>query len=402
MTIPHRTAARSAPTAIALALAALASTTAVPAHATPKADAAKLSRAATRLLVLKKLPEACDLYQQSYELEPLVATLASLAKCREQAGQIPAAVDAYRKLVATKHPVYQKQAEAALKQLEPRLPPPAPAPVKAPEPPPPPVVVPVAPVKSVAGAAWNDGFGFVVQGAPPPPAGAPPAPPKVPAKSEEHLTRVAVSLDAGLAIFSPVVYQCAAQPCTTRETFYAPRLDFTVRTEFRRASSWIAPWFDMPSTGVVVPSDGNQLWAIASTAPHFGLDLHPGRLPNLGFGPFFGWRFGLMIPKDGSPVFDQGAEVSPINIHIRTAEAENKPPAFDLDMYFVQRFAQRGFQASFAGARMGVGGQTRFRLVVEGRLHASGEYSHADGSFDVLAASFPQILFLGIGIGSAE
>ena len=200
----------------------------------------------------------------------------------------------------------------------------------------------------------------------------------------------------GLALLLPEVWG-------VHDVTPAPRLDFTIRAEFRRQSSWVAPWFDVPSTFVYVPGDTSAIQMLVSTAPHVGLDVHPARLPNLGFGPSIGYRIGLWLPhvSGPAPTIENGVDLSPLHIHFRTREADGAPPTFDLDTYFVEKLSGP-FHAEYVGLRMGVGGHARFRVVAEYRLHVDGTYSRNDDGFATITASFPQVLFVGVGVGSAE
>ena len=360
----------------------------------PAVEAAELVSAGNAAIAQKKLPEACDLFEKSYEVRPQPSTLASLARCREKAGQTPAAIEAWRKLEATGGPAYKNQAKTALKALAPQSSPPPPPAAPAKSGPAAPAAAPaVTAVKSVGGATWSDGVGFVLTGPAPAASATPWTPPPVPVGLEHSLSRVSWGLDAGLAIYVPTTVKSSV-------TALAPRLDFTIRAEFRRQSSWLAPWFDVPSTIVFVPDSASPVRSILNTAPHVGIDVHPARLPNLGVGPFIGYRVGLMLGGGGSPTIENGVDLSPLHVHFRTREVDGAPPTFDLATYFVEKLSGP-FHAEYVGLRMGVGGHTRFRVVAEARLNVDGTKSPGAQAFETVVASFPQAFFVGVGVGSA-
>jgi hypothetical protein len=364
----------------------------------PAVEAAALTAEGNKLLAAKSYAEACDRFDRSYAIRPQPSTLASVARCRESAGQAPAAMAAWRKLEAEGGPVYKNQAKAALKKLAAAAPPPPPPPVapKPSEPPRPSGPMPVTPVKAVSGATWSDNLGFVLPGPAPTEAKSAYVAPEVPGGTEVSLTRVAFGIDATASFVSPMVFGGA--PLAV-----APRIGFSIRAEFRRQSSWLAPWFEIPHFGSYTPGDSPFVRVALGAAPRVGIDLHPGRTQIIGFGPFIGYRIGLMFAGGGSapPKLENGVDLAPLHIHLRTREIDGAPPTFDMVSYIVERMSGP-FHAEVVGLRIGLGGGARFRIVGEYRLHVGGTYSRSDDVFATYAASFPEQAFVGIGIGSAE
>jgi hypothetical protein len=359
-------------------------------------EAAELAAEGAKLLAAKRIDEACDRFERSQAIRSQAATLASLARCREKAGQTAAAIHAWRKLEADGGPVYENQARAALKALvPPTAAQPLPAPAEAPAASPASSSPPVTPVKAVSGATWSESLGFVLPGARPMDAKSAFVTPEVPKLAEVSLTRVALGFDAGASFLVPEVFGGA-------DLTAAPRIAFSVRAEFRRQSSWIAPWFEVPHFASVSPQKSPVVRVAVGAAPRVGVDVHPGRTQTIGFGPFVGYRLGLMFAGNSeSPQLENGLDLSPLHVHLRTSEVDGRPPVFDLVTYFVERLSGP-FHAEVVGVRIGIGRKQRFRIVGEYRLHVDGTYARSDSPWETFAASFPEQAFIGIGVGDAE
>ena len=416
---------------------------AAPAALAANTAAERAAKEGAQLLLKGKVAEACDRFAESQRLEPKPATQLALARCQQKAGRLAAALETYRALAASGTPSSSKMAAAtALRTLEKKVPklvvaigasapelrvardgaPLDGADWNKPLPVDPgahvvsatargkkawsttvnvtsgtvTVDVPaleddvaeigaqttqLAPLKSIAGASWSDGLGFVTPGGPAPTPQDRPTPPQVPIVRDQRLTRVGVDLDVGPVLF-------AARGSST----LGARGDFIVRPEWRRKSSWVAPWFDVPLTGGYVPDAGA---GFVGAGARLGIDIHPARLPWIGFGPFAGYRF-LVLVGHGDPVVDHCPDLGLMNLHFRTKEAENDEPLFDANVYVVERVhvAGEGGAATFGGLRLGLGGFVRFRAFVEYRF-----LPDANGNaYGILA----QQLFGGIGLGFSE
>jgi hypothetical protein len=442
---PHAASLRSAqrrPRAFLAGLLVL--TLAVDASAA-NPEATRAAKDAARLLVQGKVAEACALFAESQRLDPKPATQLSLAKCQERAGQLGAALATYRALAAGAPSTYQITASIARKALEKKMPKLV-VTVGAPRPPDlrverdgalvdaaewsqplavepgahtitatargkrpwtatvtvakTPVTVVVPPLQDdvvavgsqgtalsalgrIGGASWSEGVGFVLPGDPPPPPTVAP-PPTMPTMQDDDLSHVGAALDVGALLYlrSPGVLG-----------------GVSIRPEFRHRSSWVAPWFDIAVEGGYLPQLGTGLVHVST---HVGVDVHPARLPQIGFGPFVG--YGVFVFKGNAlPInqgqdqstaqADHGPDLGPLNIHFRTTETEAEPPIFDADAYVLERLALRlQDKATYVGLRLGVGREVRFRAFVEGRVAV-------DRGTDLALA---QQLHAGIGIGGAQ
>ncbi len=197
---------------------------------------------------------------------------------------------------------------------------------------------------------------------------------------DDDLSHVSVALDTGVVLMSNL-YQ------STNSLGF--RGNFTVRAEFRRKSSYVAPWFDVVIPGGVFP-DGTT--ALFGGGAHVGIDVHPLRLPWIGIGPFVG--YGLVVFKNSNDLeADHGPDIGLLNVHLRTKESEAHPPVFDADATLIERVSLREHdKATYGGLRLGVGAAVRFRAFVEYRLAAD----------EVAVLGLAQRLYAGIGIGGAE
>jgi hypothetical protein len=241
-------------------------------------------------------------------------------------------------------------------------------------------------LKSIGGATWYDGMGFVLAGdAPAPPPEVPP--PTLPAMRNDDLSHVSVAFDAGAALNTQGPGQQA----------WGVRSDFVVRPEFRHRTSWVAPWFDLRLTAGYLPSNAAGLAeGFGGGGGHVGVDVHPLRWTWIGFGPSFG--YGAFFEYANSTlVGDTGPEIGLFNVHFRTKESENSPPVFDAAAYVDEVFtlgtsSLPGGGATYLGTRIGVGGKLRFRAFVQGLAAGGGAGTIRTG----------QTLYAGIGLGSPE
>jgi hypothetical protein len=108
----------------AAALAALA--LAAPAHAQSTVEAEKLFRDGKALMKQRKTAEACDAFEASQRIEANIATLTSLADCREKNGQLASAWGYFLKAESlTRADARQTKLNATARQraaaIEPRL-----------------------------------------------------------------------------------------------------------------------------------------------------------------------------------------------------------------------------------------------------------------------------------------
>jgi hypothetical protein len=427
------------PVCVLGAVALLAS--AIDVHAASP-EAARAAQEAKGLMAKGKVTEACALFAQSQRLDPKPETLLALARCQEKAGQLAAALSSYGALAAGKPSGYQINAAIARKALERKVPRLVIS-VGAAQPPdlsverdgaavgaadwnrPVPVdpgthaitarangkktwtgtvtvtkdtamlTVPaleddavavasqgieIVALKSIGGATWTDGVGLVLPGAPPP-AAAGHAPPPVLVMRDDDLSHVSLSLNVGVGMVTDLL--------TSGESL-GVRGDLTVRAEFRRKSSYVAPWFDVVVPGGYFPDEHTGLFGGSA---HVGIDVHPARLPWIGFGPFLG--YGLVVFKgDLGMEADHGPDVGLLNIHLRTKESRDHEPIFDADIYLLERFSLREHdKATYGGLRLGVGGSVRFRAFAEYRLAADD---------DPMLLGLTQRLYAGIGIGGVE
>jgi hypothetical protein len=112
--------------AAALAVLATASLGAAPAHAQSTVEAEKLFRDGKLLMKQRKTAEACDAFEASQRIEPNIATLTSLADCREKNGQLASAWGYFLKAESlTRADARQTKLNATARQraaaIEPRL-----------------------------------------------------------------------------------------------------------------------------------------------------------------------------------------------------------------------------------------------------------------------------------------
>lgn len=390
-----------------------------PAGAAPPTPAVTAAREAAALLAKGKAREACPLFAESVRLDPLPATKLSLARCLEKAGRPGAALVVYRELASDKALAPRLAAASAVRALEARLPKLVVNVDLASAPPDLEIVrdgvsldrsewnrpvsldrgkttitaaargkktwsqtldidkgvlsvrVPalendvsavaahstaLVAIQAVGSARWNDGIGFVIQ-ADEPRADTASPPPAVPVIEDQDLGRVAwspPSVGAGAAL--------------TDLGQWAVRATAHVRADFRRRTSWVAPWFDLEVHGGYFPYAES---GFVGGGAHFGVDIHPARQTWVGFGPFIGGQVLGFVGNYGS--FSGGPELGMLNLHFRTSERDGRAPTFDANAYVVERISVDPLEfATYTGLRLGVGGSVRFRAYVEGRV-ATGE-----------------------------
>lgn len=407
-------------------------------------EAARVVKAAERLLATGKVAEACGLFGVAGRLDPSPRTQLALARCEERAGRLATALEAYRAIARGPNGSATLAAAAAARVLEPKVPR---------------VVVVVdratpeeqvlvdgkpASVHDASPVLVNPGAVVVAASAP----GKKPWQTTVTASKgtlrgevvtvripplEDDVSRLAAqetgltplgslsgatwsdSVGFVVAVDAPppaaprraeMSLPVATDDNLSRITWETPialgavkfqarghsdwgvRTGLLLRSELRDRTSHVAPWFDVGVAGGYLPG---QKLGFFGGGVHVGVDVHPGRLTSIGVGPFVGYQLLGIFGVSGGKALAHGPDIGIINVHFRLKEEDGKVPDFDVDVYALERISMGSVAAAtYLGLRAAVGSSTRLQIFVEGRPLP------LDSSAGGLLA--PQF-FAGLGLG---